>query len=936
MIINYTFDNSTNPSDTNSWANAPAGVEQQAQAAFAAVAQMYDTLFTNNVTLNITVQWGTTPAGAAAGNNGGGGGIIFTYAQVLSLLQGDENSSAQQLAFGNLPNTDPTGSNAFSLTVAEAEALGLSSSQVNSLYQQAYGKSPPSTTITISPLGPSTTPGQPWTFNDFFSAAAHETSEIMGRNANVGVLYTGLGSPNGPVTNQPLYTPLDLFRYTASGQFDATYGTTNSNSLAFFGYDNGQVVTPEAFNNGYTTGDRGDWAVTANAGGDVYGAIDPSSGALSGIDLTVMNLLGWNLANVTVAQALSVYAADPYVSVAAPTADTFVPSLFAPGLSLVVVDSSSNFTQSINSLGNIKPTGAIASITFTDPNPIVSVTSAQILSDASIFALITSEYALSIAMSGSPITFELTGSVTKLILTGSGDATFIAGPSNEVFDIEAQGNHTINAGGTGNYTINSTAGTTTLDYTSISGFLTVDVATGTVTKPGGGETFTATDIFTNAQIFDGGSGTNLFQSIGTGDYTFTAQGTNNTLDYSADTNGVTINLATDTVTKDLDFIIIGEPSKGITEREVFYQDNFSGIQTFVGSGSGSSTFQSIGTGDYTFAGQGTNNTLDYSADTNGVTINLATDTVTKDLDFIIIGEPSKGITEREVFYQDNFSGIQTFVGSGSGSSTFQSIGTGDYTFTGQGTNNTLDYSADTNGVTINLASDTVTKDLDFIIIADPLKGIPGRTIYYQDNFSGIQTFTGGLDAVDTIVFSGASSQYTIVNNANGGVTVTDGVSNQDGVDALINLQFLQFTDKTVFVEDSDNANIARLYSAAFNSTPDPAGLSFWEGIYANNISAAVKSSGYYIALAQTNDGSGVTIADGFIQSGEFQHLYGTLTDGQFITQMYENVLGRAPDTAGYNFWLSQMQAGTTQAMVLVGFAESPENVAKSASWLFTT
>ena len=77
----------------------------------------------------------------------------------------------------------------------------------------------------------------------------------------------------------------------------------------------------------------------------------------------------------------------------------------------------------------------------------------------------------------------------------------------------------------------------------------------------------------------------------------------------------------------------------------------------------------------------------------------------------------------------------------------------------------------------------------------------------------------------------------------------------------------------------------------------------------------MKSSGYYIALAQTNDGSGVSIADGFIQSGEFQHLYGTLTDGNFIIQMYQNV-GRAPDNAGYNFWLSQMETNhTTQAMV---------------------
>ena len=48
---------------------------------------------------------------------------------------------------------------------------------------------------------------------------------------------------------------------------------------------------------------------------------------------------------------------------------------------------------------------------------------------------------------------------------------------------------------------------------------------------------------------------------------------------------------------------------------------------------------------------------------------------------------------------------------GSGGTTFKGIATGDYTFTGQDAGNTLSYAADTDGVTINLASDTVSKDL---------------------------------------------------------------------------------------------------------------------------------------------------------------------------------------------------------------------------------
>ncbi len=138
----------------------------------------------------------------------------------------------------------------------------------------------------------------------------------------------------------------------------------------------------------------------------------------------------------------------------------------------------------------------------------------------------------------------------------------------------------------------------------------------------------------------------------------------------------------------------------------------------------------------------------------------------------------------------------------------------------------------------------------------------------------------------------------------------------------------------MFIENSDNANIARLYSAAFNRVPDAQGLFFWEDVYANNISVAAKNAGYYVALAQTNDGSGVTIADGFMQSSEFTSRYGTLTDAAFVNALYQNVLGRGADQAGLSFWTDQLSHGTTRAMVLVGFAESPENVSKTAAdWL---
>jgi hypothetical protein len=55
--------------------------------------------------------------------------------------------------------------------------------------------------------------------------------------------------------------------------------------------------------------------------------------------------------------------------------------------------------------------------------------------------------------------------------------------------------------------------------------------------------------------------------------------------------------------------------------------------------------------------------------------------------------------------------------------------------------------------------------------------------------------------------------------------------------------------------------------------------------------------------------------------------------------LHNNVLGRGPDATGLAGWLNYLTPGNasgttfTRGMVLVGFAESPENIAKSATWL---
>jgi Domain of unknown function (DUF4214) len=120
--------------------------------------------------------------------------------------------------------------------------------------------------------------------------------------------------------------------------------------------------------------------------------------------------------------------------------------------------------------------------------------------------------------------------------------------------------------------------------------------------------------------------------------------------------------------------------------------------------------------------------------------------------------------------------------------------------------------------------------------------------------------------------------------------------------------------------DKNNAEAYRLYQAALDRTPDQGGLSFW--------SSALKGGA-------TSD----QVAQSFIGSSEFQTKYGTLSPSDFVSQLYLNVLHRAGDPGGQQFWTSQLQGGATQSSVLVGFSDSPENRSQTASathdgWVF--
>ena len=101
------------------------------------------------------------------------------------------------------------------------------------------------------------------------------------------------------------------------------------------------------------------------------------------------------------------------------------------------------------------------------------------------------------------------------------------------------------------------------------------------------------------------------------------------------------------------------------------------------------------------------------------------------------------------------------------------------------------------------------------------------------------------------------------------------------------------------------APVVRLYYAYFQRPPDYDGLLHWTG---------VARSGRTVAQ----------ISEEFVQSSEFQATYGSLSDAEYVEQVYRIVLGRGSDPAGAAHWESELRRGATRGALMVAFSDSAE------------
>ena len=191
--------------------------------------------------------------------------------------------------------------------------------------------------------------------------------------------------------------------------------------------------------------------------------------------------------------------------------------------------------------------------------------------------------------------------------------------------------------------------------------------------------------------------------------------------------------------------------------------------------------------------------------------------------------------------------------------------------------------------------------------ADTITGNTVNNVIY--GIAGDDLINGGAGS-DTAGYLGRRANFTI--SRSGTEVIVKDNTGSEGTDRLTAIETLRFSDVHVVLETTSLAQGYRLYQAAFNRTPDQSGLSFW--------------------AKAMNNGIGLREVSGeFVRSAEFRSIYGANpTAEQVVDRFYKNVLGRTGEPGGVSYWVNSVKTGATLESVLLGFSESPENIAKVA------
>jgi hypothetical protein len=97
--------------------------------------------------------------------------------------------------------------------------------------------------------------------------------------------------------------------------------------------------------------------------------------------------------------------------------------------------------------------------------------------------------------------------------------------------------------------------------------------------------------------------------------------------------------------------------------------------------------------------------------------------------------------------------------------------------------------------------------------------------------------------------------------------------------------------KAALVPASQFTDLTDIYIAYFDRAPDAVGLFYW---------ASRLSDGMTLQQIATSF---------FVQPETLATFPASQTTAEFVTAVYDNMLGRAPDIGGFNYWVNDLQAG---------------------------
>jgi hypothetical protein len=194
--------------------------------------------------------------------------------------------------------------------------------------------------------------------------------------------------------------------------------------------------------------------------------------------------------------------------------------------------------------------------------------------------------------------------------------------------------------------------------------------------------------------------------------------------------------------------------------------------------------------------------------------------------------------------------------------------------------------------------------------------------------SGGNDILSGGAGTDTAVYMSDMSNYGLT-ISNGSIVIEDR-SGRDGTDTLNSIEILEFNGTAFELDrftnvstltEADMMAFCELYVAYFNRAPDSTGLLFWGSALADGMSM--------------NE-----IARLFFDQPETQALYGgSSSTGDFVTAVYSNILGRAPDASGFNYWTGILDSGAVERsefiLAMIDGAKAASGSAADAQYLET-